>query len=184
MDPSQQQTIASSVAMMSQQTSPMAGGNSNLSYFLPFMISQMQSKPQSSMKDMLELVGTINALQKGNQPTDSGVAMLTALMPLLVQKKDEGSSGFFSTFLEFLKSELYRERSGPSLTDQLKATKEMAEVMGMSPNANRDLEFEKLRYAYLTSTGDKNFEREQLRETLKNPVSHMMREIKDRIATL
>ena len=112
-----------------------------MSYFLPFMISQMQSKPQSSMKDMLELVGTINALQKGNQPTDSGVTMLTALMPLLVQKKDEGSSGFFSTFLEFLKGELYRERSGPGLVDQLKQTRELAEIMGMNANADRNLEF-------------------------------------------
>ncbi len=168
MDPSQQQTIASSVAMMSQQNSPMGGGNSNMGFFLPFMISQMSAKPQSSMKDMLELVGTINALQKGSQPTDSGIAMLTALMPLLTQRKEESSTGFFNTFLEFLKGELYRERRGPGLVDQLKQTRELAEIMGMNANADRNLEFEKLRYAYLTAAGNKNWEREQLRETLKN----------------
>jgi rubrerythrin len=89
-------------------------------------------------------------------------------MPLLVQKKDEGSSGFVATFLDFLKGELYRERSGPGLVDQLKQTRELAEIMGMNANADRNLEFEKLRYNYLMATGDKNFEREQLRETLKN----------------
>lgn len=146
-------------------------GEQGMGLTLPLMMMQMRQNPTSNVKDMVDLIKAV----AGDRRDDSTTELLKIFIPLIQEKKPEASAtSIFKDAVnlvqmltakdrEYLMRELERERSQPSLGEQLRGVLDTAETMGYKRGGS-DLEVEKMRIEHDRWKTEQEWNREQWRD--------------------